>query len=125
MPHQLIKWDILRVFSAESKQPHFKYAICVCPINQWFFYINSDPPLGRKAREYALTIENFQATFLKHTSYVDTTKVLEFNDDRVSVALADSDCYCGSLMPQLRTELIGLVSSHSAIPDNQKQIIIT
>lgn len=87
--------------------------------------INSSPPIGRKAQGFALRIESFQATFLTHTSYVDTTRIEVLSeDDRVDKALADPDGHCGPLTPSLRQTMKNLVEEHGSLNPEQQTAVL-
>jgi hypothetical protein len=124
MPTELQKWDVLRLWWTECNQPHFKYCICLCPINKWFMAFHSDRPLGRKARDLALTVSSFQATFLDHTSYIDTTHVEQFQDGRVETALTDPKCHYGPISPTLQGNIKNSVAAHRHLTDIVRQAIL-
>jgi hypothetical protein len=89
-----------------------------------FFVVNTDPPFGRKAREVALILENFEATFLDHTSYIDTTKLEALNfDDRVDAALSDPKRNYGLLAPSVRKKIIATVRGHGALSTMFEEIV--
>src|SRR5580692_5445392 len=97
----LAKWDVLRVLPPGVG--HSKFAVCICPVRLWFFYINSERPFGRKAKEAAVIIASFQATFLhKSESFLDVAIVVALTEDVVSAALKDDRNHCGSLPPTIK-----------------------
>lgn len=79
-------------------------------------FINSSPPMFRKARELAVTIENFEATFLTHTSYVDTTNLqTDIPNDLIDEALQDPDRNHGALSPSLQEKIRTGVDNHEVM----------
>ena len=121
MALSLAKWDVLRV--DPSGVGHTKFAVCLCPDRLWFFYINSEPPPGRKAAALAIPIEAFQARFLRKASYLDTAVVVDLPSAVVSAALVP-DHHLGPLMPTLRTAVEAAVSNSPVLTDYQRGIIL-
>lgn len=120
----LQRWDVIKVWNSESNPPHEKYCICVCPIKKAFFFINSEPPFARKAKEYSLEIDRFQAQFLTKTSFIDTTRIQIFDfDNRVNQALTAQNHY-GPISPTLQNAIKDMVIRHSALTDDIKNIIL-
>jgi hypothetical protein len=121
----LLKWHLIRVWFPEFQPKHFKYCICICPERRWFYFINSDPPLYRKARELALAVSRFEVTPLKHDSYIDTTDLVQAPDDgRVKTALADPDCCYGFISPSLKKKIMAAVAAHEALPEEQEDAVL-
>jgi len=80
-------------------------------------FINSEPPAFRKAKVLAVEISNFEAHFLQHTSYVDTTKLLDLAPEIVAEALTDADRLTGSLAPAIRQRIIDGALAHDVLSD--------
>jgi len=111
------KWDIIKVFRPDLPGPHDKLCICICPLRNWYFYINSEPPRFRRAREVAITVENYQIGCITHTSYIDTTIIIDDLPQRqLEEALADEGRHYGSVSPTLRKAIIETVRSHGVLP---------
>ena len=109
----------------DLSRPHDKYCICICPRRHWFFYINSEPPKYRKAREYAVEIDRFQAHFLNRTSYVDTTAlVLGFADGRIAQALEEDRRHYGPLMPALCGTIQNMTQRHSVLTADELAAVL-
>ena len=124
--HNLInKWDIIRVYRHDLMRPHDKYCICICPVRMWFFYINSEPPVFRKKRDYAIVVENFQISCITHTSYIDTTTIIfDLPKDNLEIAISAADRCYGSISPSLRRTIIQRVKLHGALnPDEELSIL--
>lgn len=123
-PYNIRKWEVIRVWFHDLARPHDKFCICICPLKGLFFFVNTDPPVGRKAKEVALILENFEATFLNHTSHIDTTdlKALDF-DDRVDTALSDPKRNHGLLAPTVRKKIIAAIRGHGALSSVFEEIV--
>ncbi len=123
-PYELQKWEVIRVWFPDLARPHDKFCICICPINGWFFFVNSEPPVGRKAKKVAVVLENFEASFLDHTSHIDTTKIqiLDF-DERVDQALLDRRRNHGLLAPSVRKKIVAAVRGHGALSSAAEEIV--
>src|SRR5437867_1287638 len=115
-PEELLKWHLLRIWFKECKPQHHKYCICICPKRGLFYFINSDPPFGRKARELALHVSRFEVTPLTRDSFIDTTDLVAIPDDgRIEVALADEKCFYNFISPSLRQKILDAVYGHEAL----------
>lgn len=117
------KWDVIRVFCDFLTRPHDKFCICICPEQRWFMWFNSEPPQFRKARQIAVQVSNFEAMFLTHTSYLDTTKLVCLSDDVLAPALADPKRAAGSLPRSIRDRIVVMVESHDVMPDDQRKAV--
>jgi hypothetical protein len=116
---------VVRVFCKDLLPPHDKYCICICPNTGLFLYVNSEQPAAKKARAVVLEIGNFEATFLSHTSYIDTTRLEPINlDDRVVEALKDAKRLYGYISPSLKRKIIEAVVGHGALPEGQEAILL-
>ena len=118
------KWDVVRVFCDFIPSPHDKFCICICPLRRWFMFINSEPPAFRKARALAVEVSAFEATFLNHTSYIDTTKLMELPDDALALAIADAERHHGKTIKTVRDRIIVAVEAHEVMPEDQRQAVI-
>jgi hypothetical protein len=87
-------------------------------------FVNSDPPAFRKARALAVDVEPFEAHFLTHRSYVDTTKLIELTPEDVAAALLDPDRSTGRLSPALIARIQAGVGAHDVMPDNDRKIVL-
>jgi hypothetical protein len=112
----LNKWDIVEVWFHDLAKPHFKYCICICPKKEIFFFINSDPPFARKARDVAISVSSYEVNCLRHESYIDTTHYEHFPDDRVQTALKDDRKHKGPLAPFMRKRIVATVKGHGVLP---------
>ncbi|MBB99025.1 MAG: hypothetical protein CML67_05755 [Rhodobacteraceae bacterium] len=119
------KWEVIRIYCDHLPEPHDKFCICICPENRWFMFINSRPPMYRKARDMAVSIESHEALFLGHLSFVDTTKLQDdIPDDLVDNALGDPNRNHGVLAPFVRNRIIEGVGSHEVMEPNHRAKVI-
>lgn len=118
------KWEVLRVFCDFLVVPHDKFCICLCPDRLWFFFFNTNPPQFRKAREFAVRVESFEAIFLTHTSFVDTTTVERVDGRLVATAMEQSDRRHGTLSPNLQAKIIYAAQSHGALNEEELAVIL-
>ncbi len=110
------KWDIVRVYRPDLPRPHDKYCICISPTRQWYFYINSDAPQYRRAREVAIEVSNFEISCLTHTSYIDTTYVVtDLPEKQLSEAIRDPKRRHGSISPSLRRRIVATAAAHGVL----------
>ena len=84
-------------------------------------FINSNPPQFKKAKLLAVEISNFEALFLDHTSYVDTTNLQELSESLVGAALADQNRIHGYLSPTLKNRIVKMVLSHEVMEPDKRQ----
>ena len=118
------KWDVVRIYCTFLPSPHDKFCVCICPISYRFYFINSEPPQFRKARDLAVSISNFETHFLNHTSYVDTTTLLTIDAGLVNGAWAQEDRRHGSIAPFLRTRIQEGAQAHSVLEDNDLALVL-
>lgn len=104
--------------------PHDKYCIVIDAEKGWFFFINSNPPPFRKARALAVELHNYEATFLSHTSYVDTTSYELLSDEAVRAAMKDPNRHCGALIKSVREKIVGMVASHEVLSPGPREIVL-
>lgn len=73
----------------------------------------------------ALELSNFEASFIKHTSFIDTTRLEPIDsDNRVHDALSDKDRCLGAISPSLRRRIVDAVESHGALPPMLHQLVV-
>jgi hypothetical protein len=121
----LKKWDVVRVYRPDIIPPHDKFCICIDVEKNWFFYINSKLPPFRKAREVAVAVENFEANFLTHTSYVDVAQIIrDVPEGKLAEALADHSRMHGQLAPFLIERIKESVRIAASLSENEKDIIL-
>jgi len=94
------------------------------PIRYWFFFINSDPPYGRKARQVAVHISNFELQCITHDSYVDTTWLAPIPAEEVGKAMASEEHRRGSVPPFLRTRICEAAQSHNVLTADQRAAVL-
>ena len=120
----LQRWEVLRIWCPHLIVPHDKFCITVDPIAGSFLFINSNPPPFRKARALAVQIESFEAGFLNHTSFVDTTTVELFTDAEIASAYAEADRQHGLLIGAVRDRIRAMVESHQVMPPASRAAIL-
>ncbi|MDC7676846.1 hypothetical protein [Asticcacaulis machinosus] len=118
------KWTVLKIWCAHLAQPHNKFCIVIDAKKGWFFFINSDPPAFRKAKNLAVEIGNFEAHFLSHTSYIDTTTFEELSEVSVNSAIKDPDRNMGLLIKSVQKKIKDMVSSHHVLPPEPREIVL-
>ena len=117
------KWDVLRIHCDFLPRPHDKFSICICPARNWFFWIDSEPPMFRRAKLVAVSVQREWAQFLTHDSYVDTTQVRILPNELVQDAwdAVDGDGYHhrrhGKIINMLKIAILDGVESHNALTD--------
>jgi hypothetical protein len=116
------QWDVVRIHCADLVPPHDKFCICICPENRLFMFINSEPPKFRKARDLAVEIANFEVHFLNHTSYIDTTRLMQFDPAVVDAAWADQGRQMGRIAPAIRARICAGVLAHEVMPESQRAL---
>ena len=117
-------WDVLTIFTHLPRQPHDKHCICVDPRRREVFFINSEPPFARKARQFAITIANFECAALsKAESYVDTTDVIVIPEEEWNATLRDANRNRGPLLPGVVERIRTAIRRHTQLTANQRQIL--
>jgi hypothetical protein len=118
----LSKWDVLRV--TPPGVGHTKFAVCICPIRLWFFYINSERPSGRKRAPLAIEMMPFQGQFLRKASFLDTTQCPDLDRSVIEKAVANqSDCL-GPLLPSIRSLVVACVRQHGVLEPAQARAVL-
>lgn len=122
----LQKWEIVRVWRADLRQPHDKFCICLDWVSRSFLYINSEPPQFRKAQESAVMVTNFEVQCLnKPESYIDTTAIIDdLPEVELQEAVADQDRRHGSIAPFVRERIREAAASNGALTDDERAAIL-
>jgi len=122
----LAKWEMVRVRRPDLRQPHDKYCICIDWQRRWFFYINSEPPAFRKAREVAVMVANFEVHGLtKVESFIDTTQIVDdLPEQQLEEAVADDSRRYGFLAPFVRQRICDALMTHGALTAEQRLAIL-
>lgn len=87
-------------------------------------FLNSEEPQFKKARALAISISNHEALFLRHLSYVDTTKLEAIPNHLVQEALADPGRNHGAIAPFLRTRIKEGVDAHEVMEFGHRQKVL-
>lgn len=87
-------------------------------------FINSDPPVFRKARAVAVEVASFEYALPK-TSYIDTTKLEHFPDNRAHLAFADIAAHRASISPSLRLRICAAARSHNTLTADELACFIS
>jgi hypothetical protein len=121
----LARWDIVRVFRPDLSQAHDKFCICIEWEKRWFLYFNSDLPRFRKAREVAVSVENYEVNCLRRTSYIDTTSIVDdLPEDHLMNAINDPNRRHGALPPSIIRRLQDAVRSHGVLDQEKMDCIL-
>lgn len=121
----LHKWDVLSIHCGYLYPPHNKFCICICPKRGWFFFVNTQPPTSRKAREYVIALHVSQAQFLSHDSHIDTTVIQQFGLSDIQAALTEEKRKLGSISPTLRVKIMETVKAHGALSPEELEAVIS
>jgi hypothetical protein len=127
LPNEYVlkKWHVLHVWCSDLLPPHHKFCICICPERHWYFFINSDPPYSRRAREFVVEIANFELHFLRRDSFVDTTVIQVMPEGDIISAASKEDGRRGFLLPSLRKRICEAVEAHGVLPPDQYATVIS
>jgi hypothetical protein len=117
-------WDVVSIYTQIPRIPHEKHCIVLNAERREVFFINSEPPRARKAREIAVTIANFECHGLyKADSYVDTTDVRVMPADEWDAAVAKPDKNKGQLLSAVKTRCQGAIKGHGQLTSEQRQLL--
>lgn len=120
----LQRWEVIRVWRPHLLPPHDKFCIVIDEAEGWFLYINSKAPAFRKARDVAVEIENFEAAFLQHNSFVDTTSHETLTEEEISGACADAERLHGFLIKAVQDRIKAMVASHEVLAPGPRAAIL-
>jgi hypothetical protein len=118
------KWTVIRIWCPHLLPPHDKYCVVIDAAQGWFFFINSNPPPFRRARNLAIELQSFEASFLTHTSYIDTTKCEWFSEEIVAEALSDPDRNIGFLIKAVQARILEAVQLHKVLPPDVHSAVL-
>jgi len=97
----------------------YKYVICLCPINLFFFLINSEP--RRKTPDAQIKIKKEDFPFLeKDYSYINTATICTIYPNEINKAT-----FKGSLPPHIKAEIIKVVNECGYLSPNRKALVKT
>jgi len=120
----LERWEVIKVFRPDLHQPHDKFCICISWEKRWFLYINSAPPVARKARELAVRVESYEIHFLIKASYIDTVSFIDdVPEDHIEVALKQKERCLGALPPFVVQRIKREVLSNKSLNDEKKRAV--
>jgi hypothetical protein len=109
--------DIIHVYCIFI--PNYKYVICVCPINLYFFLINSES--RRKTPDAQIKIKKEDFPFLKKDySYINTATICTIYQNEINKATPK-----GSLPNHIKAEIIKVVNDCGYLSPNQKALVKT
>jgi hypothetical protein len=120
----LQKWHIAHVWCAELNPPHHKLCICICPERHWYYFINSDRPYSRKAREVVLEVTSFELHCIQHDSFIDTTVLQKLPPEAVTAAVATENGRRGAVPPFLRRRIVETVDGHKVLPPDELEAVM-
>ncbi|GGD78823.1 hypothetical protein GCM10008012_23220 [Rhizobium anhuiense] len=72
-----------------------------------------------------MSIENYEAMFLTHLSFVDTTSVELIPADLIEAAYEDEGRRHGLIAPFLQQRIKEMVESHEALTADEKALVLT
>lgn len=111
--------DVLYIYTSVAKpRPKFKYAICVCNLQNLFFLINSDP--RKLTPEADVLVRPDELPCLDHVSYIDTSKFFKYYPSEINNAKEK-----GTLPDYLKHRIKEAANGHRNLTGNQKKLIET
>jgi len=109
--------DVIHCWVPFTNPAKNKFAVCLCPIKGYFFFINTKPwPFAIDAQIQITTID---LPFLSHDSFVDTHQVIHLNSDILLSAGSK-----GVLPANVKAAIVMAVSQSKHLPQTHKDIII-
>lgn len=121
---KLSKWHVYHIWREDITPKHFKYCLCICPIREWYFFINSKPSPGKIAYRYDVVVQNFELNFLSHESYIDTSSIKHFSDERVTLAIQHGTNLKGPMPPFLVKRVIETVQANPSLTQAEKSMVL-
>ncbi len=115
--HAVFPGDVLGIFDPGVRPPKKKWQICVCGELGLFLRINSNPLFRPNHLIHAA-----DCRALKHDSYVELARLLEFSPVEISEAM-ESGGYKGRLSPLVRRDLAYAGSKAPTLTPEQKLLI--
>lgn len=106
--------DIIHAYCAFV--PANKFVICICPINLYFFLINSDP--RRKTPDAQIKIEKKDFSFLTRDSYIDTATLITIYPDEIN-----KSTHKGALPTHLKEKILKVIDGFRHLSANQQAMI--
>lgn len=107
--------DVILIDCQNLKNPHDKFAICVCPTRKWFFFINSKPNVFTP--EAQVPIRSYELACLDYDSWVDTSKVISFSDSELIPAKRDKRRHKGALSNAVKLRIKKAVRIHGLLAE--------
>ena len=95
--------------------PKAKFILCVCPIECYFFYINSNPPIAPNA---GVEVTPNDLTCLDHVSYIDTSFLVN-----LTILGIDDDSRRGKLSLPLRRRVVKCAQDHGILAERYLKIL--
>lgn len=104
---------IYEYYCAWITPPHNKYALCVCNINIWFFWFNTN---ARFHRQGQISIPNGEHSFITHDCFLDLSTIKTATPAELAGA-TDHGVISHSLRTRIR---LALGVQIGTLPDNQR-----
>lgn len=109
--------DVIHIYCRFIKPSHYKFAVCVCPENNWFFFINSEPWTFKPDAQ--VLVKHTELEVLNHDSYIDTAMFCFFR--HVDVENAD---HKGRLPNTVMKRIRDSVEKHGHLPGIHREIVM-
>lgn len=126
MSVKLSPGDVVHIWRDDlvGRGESFKYMVCICPVQRWFFYINSLP--YRKVPEANVEIRHYEFTRLPNDiSYLDSRKVTVLSYDALTNGMARRGAAnLGPLTPAVRVRIKNAIRKHGILPSRQEAFVI-
>ncbi len=113
--------DVILIYCRNLKDPHDKFAVCVCPKRKWFFFINSEP--RKRKPDAQVEIRTYELASLDHDSWIDTSSIKSFSDAELIPAKRDRNRHKGTLSPAVRLKIKKAVREHNRLSEVQAKVI--
>lgn len=108
--------DLIYLFCRYIKPAGNKYAVYVCPENNYFFFVNTSP--RRSAPDAQVLLRTSDAPILLYDSHIDTSKMVHFSQAEIDAATKQ-----WSLPFRVRRDIKDCVSNHGYLPPKHKRTV--
>jgi hypothetical protein len=109
--------DVIHVFCIFITPQKRKYAVCVCPNQSLFFFINTQP--RRSKSDAQLLVTRKELPFLQWDSYINTGALYKLREKELSEA-----SLVGQLPAVIMKQIASMVSAHGYLTELQKQLVL-
>lgn len=110
--------DIILIPSRYISVDHDKFAFCICPEQNLYFYVNTKPYIIKSDAQVRV-LGKLEYPFLEHTSYIDTSAIQRFETEVITNSI-----YKGKSPANILKRVREVVKRHEHLTKMQQHLVL-